>query len=224
MKKHLYTVGELLLGILLIFTVTLVTTGIGMSLDDMVSIPCLLEGSQFVGFFVGSIGAIKFFDVPLDIEIPTKEDFKVVGYSLDAVFLIAILLSVVVSFLGISAPENAIIEDLVDASPIVLFSFVILNILFVGPAEEFVFRGYVQRQIGKTSSVKWSIILSASIFSVVHVPAMSSGEPASMGMYLIVLALMGGILGGAYERTDNIIVPILIHAAYNSLLTVQFLL
>lgn len=223
MRDKLLSVGKLIVGIIIIFTVTLITTGIGSGLSEQVSIPFFLEASQFVGFILGSAAAMYAFDVPIEKHKPTKEELKLGGAVLFTSLLLSVTLSVLVSLFNITPPQNTVTETLRSGSQLVVVGFILLNFLFVGPAEELVFRGYIQGQLKESMTARASIIGSSGLFAIAHFPAMGSGELLSMSLYLVILLAIGGLLGVTYEKTENLVIPILIHACYNSVSAVPFL-
>ncbi len=71
--------------------------------------------------------------------------------------------------------------------------------------EEILFRGLIFNSIKEHLTVKWSIVLSAIIFAIAH------GNP----LQAIYTFLLGVILAMVYEKTKNILTPILVHVLYN---------
>ena len=195
MKDKLFSIGKLIIGILIIFVITVFTTGIGLGVSESVSIPFVLEASQFIGFILGSLVAIYAFDVPIQAHKPTKEELKFGGAVLFTSILLAVLLSFLVSLFNITPPQNTVSETLTSGSQLVVVGFILLNFLFVGPAEEIVFRGYIQSQLKESMTVHASIIGSSGLFAIAHLPAMASGELLSMSLYLVILLAIGGLLG-----------------------------
>lgn len=92
-------------------------------------------------------------------------------------------------------------------------------VVFVGwfvvaaPAEELLFRGIIQGRLRQTFDAVPGILLAAVCFGLMHVPVavLSAGmEPASTFVETLV---SGAIFGVAYERTGNLLVPSVAHAA-----------
>lgn len=89
------------------------------------------------------------------------------------------------------------------------------TVVFVPVAEELVFRGLIFRGIYNRNRIL-AYIVSALAFSAVHV----IGYVQDMGILHIILSLIqylpaGLVLGWAYQRTDTIWTPILIHTSIN---------
>lgn len=74
-------------------------------------------------------------------------------------------------------------------------------------AEEVFFRGILQTFLVRIVGTRWrAIALAAVAFGLVHVSQVHT---------VVALALLGMLLGFAYERTGSILVPIGIHAVFN---------
>jgi len=92
-----------------------------------------------------------------------------------------------------------------------------VSILFVGPAEELLFRGAVQGRLRQSWGM-WPAIVSATVlFGLVHIPAITGGFGAQLS-YALLVGILGLLLGYLYEYTGNILVPSLIHGTYNATL------
>ena len=92
-----------------------------------------------------------------------------------------------------------------------------VSLLFVGPAEELLFRGAVQGRLRQSWGV-WPAIVGATVlFGLIHIPAISGGFGAQLS-YALLVGVLGLLLGSLYEYTRNILVPSLIHGAYNATL------
>jgi len=92
-----------------------------------------------------------------------------------------------------------------------------VSILFVGPAEELLFRGAVQGRLRQSWGVWPAIITATVLFGLVHIPAITGGFGAQLS-YALLVGILGLLLGYLYEYTGNILVPSLIHGAYNATL------
>ena len=124
------------------------------------------------------------------------------------------ILSGLFSLLGIETAQNKI-QQIGTQNPIVFLVLIPLSFLLIGPGEELLFRGLVQGTLRKSYSTIGAIVLASSLFAVGHATSLQgSGKIAYMGI-VFVLSL---ILGLAYEQTDNLLVPAMIHGAYNALL------
>jgi len=87
----------------------------------------------------------------------------------------------------------------------------IYMLLFVGLGEELLFRGLLQRDLGKVFGVKGGLILASLIFAVMHLTWRSLPE-------LAFVFIAGLILGALYWKTKNLALPIIVHGANNVML------
>ena len=95
-------------------------------------------------------------------------------------------------------------------------------VLFVGITEEVVFRGFFLNALLKKMKPRYAVLLTAVLFLLIHFPiwyyngillsALLSGE------FLIVLVL-SVIFSWTFIKSKNIFVPILLHMAWNLLVT-----
>ncbi len=84
-------------------------------------------------------------------------------------------------------------------------------ILFVGIAEELLFRGLIQQDLTVAFGWKWALLGSATLFAVMHLTWRSIPE-------LGFVFLAGLILGGLYLKTKSLVAPIIAHGINNVML------
>lgn len=115
----------------------------------------------------------------------------------------------------VSLGDNAAVT-IGTGEPGYLLTMVAFSLLVVGPAEELLFRGVVQGRLRETWGV-WPAILAATVlFGLSH--ASVSGGVAGIAAYIVTATLLGVLLGYLYERTDNIVVPAVIHGVNNAVI------
>lgn len=104
-----------------------------------------------------------------------------------------------------------------------IFVFVFMFIV-AGIVEELVFRGYLQNKLiamipgASWSRIAFGIAIASVLFSAYHIPrVMFDGPPGTMTAesYLLLLFVNGIGFGLLYEFTQNLYVPITVHAAGN---------
>jgi membrane protease YdiL (CAAX protease family) len=84
-------------------------------------------------------------------------------------------------------------------------------LLFVGVAEEFLFRGLIQQDLTEAFGWKWGLLASSTLFTVMHLTWRSIPE---LGFVFI-----GGlILGAIYLKTKSLVAPIIAHGIDNVIL------
>ena len=92
-----------------------------------------------------------------------------------------------------------------------LFRDIVYMFLFVGLAEELLFRGLIQRDLTQAFGWKWGLFGAAALFAVMHLTWRSIPE---LGFVFIA----GLILGFMYWKTKNLTMPIVAHGANNVML------
>lgn len=117
--------------------------------------------------------------------------------------------------LGVPTTTNQIAE-LGRQSPEVFLLLIPLSYLLIGPGEELLYRGLIQRLFTESFSTHRAIVLASGLFAVVHVFSLSGAGKLT---YIVIVFGLALILGGIYEYTDNLVVPAFIHGTYNA---VQF--
>lgn len=110
----------------------------------------------------------------------------------------------VIHQLEVTSTQNDVLGQLRGYKlPMALFVFALVPAL----CEELVFRGILYRILKNISGKKsLAILLSAIIFSLVHFQVLS----------FIPITIVGILLAYLYEKTDNLINPILLHFAFNA--------
>ena len=96
-----------------------------------------------------------------------------------------------------------------NQNPILLY----LTVAVAGPlGEELTFRGMMQRRARVWMRPGWAIVISALVFGLCH-----------MNMVQLIYAFpMGLLLGFLYEKSGNLLVPVLAHMAANAVTMLLF--
>jgi len=103
-------------------------------------------------------------------------------------------------------------------NPEVLLLLIPASIFIIGPGEELLFRGVVQGRIREMFSPVPGIVIPSVIFAGLHWFALSGGSAQGNLVALGILVVPSLVFGAAYEYTENIVVPSLIHGFYNATL------
>lgn len=128
------------------------------------------------------------------------------------VVALSILFSVGIFWLQIVALtpiSPALVEFLLEPAPIpdgiFYLVFTVLSIAVIGPiAEEFIFRGVLLKRLMAKTSLWGGVLISSGLFAVLHVDVIGA-------------FLFGIIASLLYLRTQNLLVPILLHILNNSI-------
>ncbi|MFB6124644.1 MAG: lysostaphin resistance A-like protein [Halanaeroarchaeum sp.] len=102
-------------------------------------------------------------------------------------------------------------------TPSLLLWLVPLSFLVVAPAEEFLFRGTVQRRLREAMPAWAAIPLTAVVFATFHFFSLTGGAGGRF-VAIGVLFLPSLVFGAVYEYTGNVVASMLVHGAYNSTL------
>ncbi|UPM43018.1 CPBP family intramembrane glutamic endopeptidase [Halocatena salina] len=173
------------------------------------------------GLVFGSIAAGYLWVRDLDLgwiglSRPSLKEALWIGLGWIMAFGSVVGLLIVVLLLGLNPGQNQI-QGLVAENPDLIPLLIVLTIVLIGPGEELLFRGIIQGSLRERFGPMTAIILASVIFASAHVGSLtgSLGDRAITVGVLLVPSLIFGI---AYERTNNLVVPSLIHGLYNATL------
>lgn len=109
-------------------------------------------------------------------------------------------------------PEVDAVYSMKEGLPVSLIAFLLL--FLIGPAEEFFWRGYVQRSLAARLGADWAFVLTAAVYALVHI--------WSFNFMLIMAALVAGLVWGFVYRLCPKALPALIisHALWDALVFV----
>ena len=214
------TYGSYVVGAIVILAVA---TVVGLFGVDLASRPALrlvlstffLQGVTFGGIAILYLKGrdLGFGFVP--VRLPDKRDGTVIVGGSIAILGLLFVASSVITALGLNSAQNQIVE-VGRQNPSVFLLLIPLQFLLVGPGEELLFRGLVQGTLRESLHPARAIVLASALFASIHLFSLSGeGKLVYIGI-AFVLAL---VLGAAYEYTDNLTVPAVIHGTYNA---VQF--
>ena len=147
----------------------------------------------------------------------TRGWLYVIGGTL-GMFAVLVVSGWITGLLGIPSAEHGIIEASQD-TPALLLVFVPLSWLAIGPGEELLSRNIVQKHLYDSFSRPAAVLVGTMVFTAIHLPAYATGPPPAIFATLLRLFAISLVLGVVYERTENVVVPALVHGTYNA---VQF--
>lgn len=154
----------------------------------------------------------------LDLDRPTRRD---VGYGVAGlVFLFGTFVAVtlLMSVLGIESAAHGTEDTIAEAGnpTAVALLFMITSVLVIGPGEELLYRNVVQKSLYDVFSRPRAIAVASVIFAVIHFPAYSTATLPQVGVSVVVVFALSLTLGAVYERTDNVVVPAVVHGLFNA--------
>jgi len=157
----------------------------------------------------------------IGIAVPSLREVGIVvlGYAsaMGGLVVVAVIITTLVSMFGIEPAANQAAEIGME-NPDVLLLLIPASFLLIGPGEELLFRGVVQGRIRDYFGPITGVTTASIIFAGIHYPALSGGSVTGKLVSVSALLIPALILGATYEYTDNIVVPSLIHGAYNATL------
>ena len=175
----------------------------------------LLQGVTFGGVALAYLKHRELGWRFIRVEVPSLRDLAVTVGGFLLLVLLLVVASGVLSSLGIESAQNQIVT-IGNRNPVVFLLLVPLSFLLVGPGEELLFRGIIQGTLEESFHAVWAIILASALFASVHLFSLTGQGKL---VYIGVVFALALVLGSTYVYTDNLVVPALIHGAYNA---VQF--
>jgi membrane protease YdiL (CAAX protease family) len=173
---------------------------------------------QFVGFSSAAILFLFYsedFDM-ISINNPTLSDGGWVIGGILALLAVQFGVAAGLQTFGIDFAQNQAIAP-GQESPVYFLYMIPVSIMFVGPAEELLFRGIVQGEMKKALGAPTAILVASLLFGLSHTAAVD-GTSTQILLTLVTISGLGAMLGGIYEYTGNLTVPALAHGAYNAVL------
>ena len=118
--------------------------------------------------------------------------------------VVLLLVTVVLTAIGQPPPTGPAEQAIAMLDPVL----VVVAIVFFAPiAEELFFRGIVFNAWLRESGRRWAYVGSAALFAVIHLSLAS----------LLPIFLLGLALAWVYQRTGNLLAPIVMHATVNGI-------
>jgi len=153
-----------------------------------------------------------------DLRRPTRLD---VGYGLAGLVVIGgtfVAVNAAMRVFGIEGAAHGTSDLLAEtANPALLTGvFMITSVLVIGPGEELLYRNVVQKSLYDEFSRPVSVVLASVVFAAVHFSAYADGTPLQVLTSLTVVFALSLTLGAVYERTDNVLVPAVVHGLFNA--------
>ncbi|ADD06131.1 Abi/CAAX domain protein [Natrialba magadii ATCC 43099] len=159
----------------------------------------------------------------VSVRWPTRDELALAGGGLVA-GLVAVALSFASTDVVVPAlelwPDFTAYSGYNVSSLSVLVLGAVLSLLIVGPVEEFLFRGVIQGRLRAVFGPVAAIGLASFVFAFFHFyPILLLEAPTTVIAHMTVYySVMGAIFGVVYERTGTLVVPALVHGAFNAVL------
>lgn len=202
------------------FTIPLLV--FGGDLDSPVTFLVLAAVGQLAFVVVGAAYLLRAARTPIGPTVrlgwPSRsETLYAVGGTLVAL-VVATGLSVVAATLGVG-PTESVFDEPISQQPLLALGLAALSILLVAPAEELLFRGAIQGRLRTTFGPVGAVGGASLLFGSIHATNFG-GSLVGAAVGAGIITISGLVFGVLYERTRNLVVPILAHASYNTVLLV----
>jgi len=208
------TVAALLVSIVggVAFVIPVVVLGL-----DVASVPVFLglTAAGQLGFLVVAYAYARYADLRVRLAVPDRRDLGLAVGGTLAALLVAMALSVVLALLGLL--PGSVLSEAATGTPTLLLGLAFLSIVLVAPAEEFLFRGVIQTRLRRAFGPAGAIAIASLLFGSLHL-ANFTGTVAPVVAGALLITVVGAVFGVLYERAGNLVVPILAHGAYNTVL------
>ncbi len=156
----------------------------------------------------------------LDIRRPTLSDLGWFVGGLIGIFVALIGISMLMAATGTESASHAT-EQQAQQNPEALLILIPAAIFIIGPFEELLYRNVIQKHLYGQFSRVGAVVVASVIFAAIHTAAYwTAGPGAVLGSLGVVFAL-SLVLGAVYERTENLLVPALIHGIYDAVIFVS---
>lgn len=206
-------------GFVLVLALSLLLVGAGFDPSPFVFLVISLVSIQGIAFGGVALAYLRLRGRPIasvGLRLPSLRDllFVVGGYA--AAIVAAITGAIIISVTGAPAGENQVTE-LASADPSVLLWLIPASFLLIGPGEELLFRGIVQGRLREVFDRVPGVVLASALFAAIHYAALTGGAGGRL-VTITILFFPALVFGAVYELSDNLVVPALVHGAYNATL------
>lgn len=201
---------SLLLGV--VFVISL--GALGYDVDTTFSLAGATVIGQ-VGFLLLAFVYTRRREVTVPFHLPSRSDLKYVFVGLLMALITVIIFSQLLLLFDLM--PDSVIEEMAETSPNILIVLAILSVVLIAPAEELLFRGAIQGRLRQRFGPIPAITGASLLFGSLHL-FNYSGDLLSILISSSLIVVIGGIMGGLYERTNNLAVPIVVHGIYNFIL------
>lgn len=152
----------------------------------------------------------------LDLRIPSLRDVGWTVGGLVALVVVLLAISALMTAVGAERSTHSTAETAAE-NPEILLVLIPAAVLVIGPFEELLYRNVIQKSLYGEFSRPGSVVVGSVLFAVVHVFAYDTDTIGAVIASLAVVFGLSIVLGSIYERTENLIVPALVHGIYNAI-------
>lgn len=214
--------GGILVGGVILVGLGIILFGLfQLSITPLMQLALSLFAIQGIGFPLVSILYFRYRGRSLrsfiSASAPSPREFGIsVGAWIVAVVITPVVAAAVMSVISQQPATNAAGET-AQQNPEIIPFLIPLVFLLNAPGEELLFRGVIQGLLRERFSAAGAITLATGSFAPLHLIALI-GNPTAALLTIIIISVPSLVFGSVYELTDNLIVPSLVHALFNSTL------
>lgn len=158
----------------------------------------------------------------IDIHVPDKRSLALIIGGTLALLLAFFAIGAGTSFFGegAEATEHSMQQTISDGNidPRFILVMIPISFLVIGPSEEFIFRNLVQKRLYEDFSKTAAVVLASGIFALIHFPTYATGPLTGVFISLSSVFVFSVILGTAYAWSGNLLIPSVMHGAYNAVI------
>lgn len=152
----------------------------------------------------------------LDLRRPGVRDLKYVVLGTAGGFAVVTALGALVQALGLPTTPNTILEPALAGDTTFLLVLVPLVLLVNAPVEELVFRNVVQKRLYGAFGKAWAVVVASLVFAVVDLPVYYNPDLLASAVSVAIVFAGSLVFGWVYARTDNLLVPAIVHGLFNA--------
>ena len=153
----------------------------------------------------------------VDLRWPTRRDWLFAGIGIAASIVFYFLVVAAITVLEVPAADSGVVRFVGD-DVLMIPILIAIAFLFNAPAEEFLFRNVIQKRLYDAFDRTTAVVVASAVFALIHAPVFAVMAESMVAVAVPVGVVFGGglIFGYVYAETENLVVPTLAHAVYNS--------
>ncbi|WP_255170515.1 CPBP family intramembrane glutamic endopeptidase [Natrononativus amylolyticus] len=197
----------------------LVPVQLGVGEPSQSQLIVVMQFGVVIGTAVVAIGYLSLNDYGLsylDLRWPTVSDALWTVGGIVVLFGALIGLSLLMESAGVESSSHGTTEIAAE-NPEILLVLIPASILVIGPFEELLYRNIIQKSLYRRFSRYGAVVVGSVIFAAVHLPAYDTGGGGEIMASLAIVFGLSIVLGIIYERTENLLVPSVVHGLFNAI-------
>ncbi len=204
------------------FTTIVIAQPFVLTMDDLSVIQLVTLGQlgTAIGTAAVAVGYLLFRQYGLsyiDLRLPTRRDLAWMVGGIVALFGAVVGISALFEVTGVTIADHGTAQEAAE-NPELMLLLIPAAILIIGPFEELLYRNIIQKALYEQFSRYGAVVVASVIFAGAHVFAYATATAGAIIASLTVVFGLSIVLGVIYERTDNLVVPAIVHGVYDAIL------